>query len=303
MQPGRTTNTGGGTMEVNESCCSEVPAASHLVDVCSDAATWDKRFTAACSENSHQDHRVTRNHRQSSLAKYSPISLYDRFIKDSYSWFCVFPYEVVFLKICEKLCWDFDEDYIESVDCFWYVPCISDLSETFVIKVFWILSKAFSASNEMTICYISLFISDFINLDVLYLSVELSGVLLSYWCEISSNFFMWAFSAVHFPLSTAFLVSHKFGLKSILLDIKISTLACFLSPLDWKVFSQPFTLRCELSPLILRDINDKWLLISVIFVIMCVHFPSFGFAAVELSITCVFVNSSIFLRFGLFMVF
>ncbi|KAL6081473.1 hypothetical protein STEG23_026367 [Scotinomys teguina] len=26
--------------------------------------TWDKRFTAACSENSHQDHRVTRNHRQ-----------------------------------------------------------------------------------------------------------------------------------------------------------------------------------------------------------------------------------------------
>ncbi|KAL6056718.1 hypothetical protein STEG23_034081, partial [Scotinomys teguina] len=29
-----------------------------------DAATWDKRFTAACSENSHQDHHVTTNHRQ-----------------------------------------------------------------------------------------------------------------------------------------------------------------------------------------------------------------------------------------------
>ncbi|KAL6041739.1 hypothetical protein STEG23_002765, partial [Scotinomys teguina] len=56
MKPGRTTNTGSGTMEV--------PAASHLVDFCGDAATWDKRFTAACSENSHQDHRVTRNHRQ-----------------------------------------------------------------------------------------------------------------------------------------------------------------------------------------------------------------------------------------------
>ncbi|KAL6081137.1 hypothetical protein STEG23_032828, partial [Scotinomys teguina] len=38
---------------------------SHRVLQLSDAATWDKQFTAACSENSHQDHRVTRNHRQS----------------------------------------------------------------------------------------------------------------------------------------------------------------------------------------------------------------------------------------------
>ncbi|KAL6051997.1 hypothetical protein STEG23_032734 [Scotinomys teguina] len=36
----------------------EVPAASHLVDVCGDAATWDKRFTTACSENSHQDRTI-----------------------------------------------------------------------------------------------------------------------------------------------------------------------------------------------------------------------------------------------------
>ncbi|KAL6088744.1 hypothetical protein STEG23_000713 [Scotinomys teguina] len=47
-----------------------VPAASHLVDVSGDAATWDKRFTTACSENSHQDHRVTRNHWQSHVALY-----------------------------------------------------------------------------------------------------------------------------------------------------------------------------------------------------------------------------------------
>ena len=78
-----------------------------------------------------------------------------------------------------------------------------------------------------------------------------------------------------------------FSLKSILLDIRIATLACFLGPFDWKIFFQPFTLRyvyvrvkvcfliqpkngsffhissfslClfvgELSPLIVRYIND-----------------------------------------------
>ncbi|KAL6032886.1 hypothetical protein STEG23_035621 [Scotinomys teguina] len=45
------------------SCCSEVPAASHRVDG-SDAVTADESFATACSENSHQDHRVTRKHRQ-----------------------------------------------------------------------------------------------------------------------------------------------------------------------------------------------------------------------------------------------
>ena len=80
-----------------------------------------------------------------------------------------------------------------------------------------------------------------------------------------------------------------FSLKSILLDIRIATPACFLGPFDWNFFSQPFTLRqclslrlrcvscmqqkdgfcfhiqsvslClfigELSPFILRDINDQ----------------------------------------------
>ena len=94
-----------------------------------------------------------------------------------------------------------------------------------------------------------------------------------------------------------------FSLKSILLDIRMSTPACFLGPFAWKTFSQPFTLsrclslwlRCvsckqqnvgscfliqslslclfigELSPLILSDINDQWLLIPVIiFVCVCV---------------------------------
>ncbi|KAL6039161.1 hypothetical protein STEG23_002694 [Scotinomys teguina] len=32
------------------------------------------------------------------------------------------------------------------------------------------------------------------------------------------------------------------SLKSILLDIRIATPACFLSPFDWKAFSQPVTL-------------------------------------------------------------
>ncbi|KAL6088965.1 hypothetical protein STEG23_021122 [Scotinomys teguina] len=57
MQPGRTTNTGDGTMEV--------PAASHRVDG-SDVVTGDERFTAACLEKNCQDHQVTREHRQRS---------------------------------------------------------------------------------------------------------------------------------------------------------------------------------------------------------------------------------------------
>ncbi|KAL6065805.1 hypothetical protein STEG23_019510 [Scotinomys teguina] len=39
-------------------------------------------------------------------------------------------------EVCEELYWDFDGDFIESVDCFWYVPCIPDLSKTFVMKIF-----------------------------------------------------------------------------------------------------------------------------------------------------------------------
>ena len=34
-----------------------------------------------------------------------------------------------------------------------------------------------------------------------------------------------------------------FSLKSILLDIRIATLSCFLGPFDWKIFFHPFTLR------------------------------------------------------------
>ena len=87
-----------------------------------------------------------------------------------------------------------------------------------------------------------------------------------------------------------------FSLKSTLLDIRMATPACFLGPFAWKTFSQPFILsrclslwlRCvsckpqnvgscfriqslslclfigELSPLILSDINDQWLLTPVI---------------------------------------
>ena len=60
-----------------------------------------------------------------------------------------------------------------------------------------------------------------------------------------------------------------FHLKSILFDIKITTLACFLGPFHRKTFSQSFTLKeclslrlwcisiSELSPLMLSDINDQ----------------------------------------------
>ena len=35
--------------------------------------------------------------------------------------FFVSPYEVEYhyFKACKGLCWEFDEDYTESVDCFW----------------------------------------------------------------------------------------------------------------------------------------------------------------------------------------
>ena len=97
-------------------------------------------------------------------------------------------------------------------------------------------------------------------------------------------------------------VQIDFSLKSILLDIKMATPAYFLGPFAWKTFSQPFTLsRClslwlrrvsckqqnvgfcfriqslslclfigELSPLILSDINDQWLLIPFIICVICV---------------------------------
>ncbi|KAL6041511.1 hypothetical protein STEG23_029399 [Scotinomys teguina] len=53
------------------------------------------------------------------------------------------------------------------------VPCIPTLSKAFIMKGCWILSNAFSVSNEMIMCcYISNFISDFINLDALSLHFE-----------------------------------------------------------------------------------------------------------------------------------
>ncbi|KAL6039257.1 hypothetical protein STEG23_024150 [Scotinomys teguina] len=52
-------------------------------------------------------------------------------------------------QVCEELSWDFDGDCIKSVDSFWNVPCIPTLSKAFIMKGCWILSNAFSASNEM----------------------------------------------------------------------------------------------------------------------------------------------------------
>ena len=92
-----------------------------------------------------------------------------------------------------------------------------------------------------------------------------------------------------------------FSLKSIVLDIRIATPACFLGPFAWYIFSQPFTLRqclslrlrcvsymhkkdgfcffiqsvslClfidELSPFTLRVINDQRLLapVNLVFIV------------------------------------
>jgi hypothetical protein len=41
---------------------------------------------------------------------------------------------------------------------FSYVPCIPNLSTTFSKKQCWILSKAFSATNKMIMCYVFMFI-------------------------------------------------------------------------------------------------------------------------------------------------
>ena len=109
-----------------------------------------------------------------------------------------------------------------------------------------------------------------------------------------------------------------FSLKSILLDIRMATPACFLGPFAWKTFSQPFTLsrclslwlRCvsckqqnvgscfriqslslclfigELSPLILSDINDQWLLTPVIIFLFLFFFCVVEFVCFP-SLSCV----------------
>jgi hypothetical protein len=105
-----------------------------------------------------------------------------------------------------------------------------------------------------------------------------------------------------------------FGYKSILLDIRMATTACFLGSFAWKPFCQSFSLKQFLSLLfwcvscmqqnagyclhiqdllayvffywgiksvILRDIKDRWLLAPVMFVVICditcMWFSPFGF--------------------------
>jgi hypothetical protein len=41
---------------------------------------------------------------------------------------------------------------------FMYIPCFPDLSNTFNMKWFWILPKAFSVSNEIIMCYFVQFV-------------------------------------------------------------------------------------------------------------------------------------------------
>ena len=52
--------------------------------------------------------------------------------------------------------------------------------------------------------------------------------------------------------SSSYLIT--FGWKSILLDIRMATLACFLKPFAWKTFFNPFTLSYCLS-LLMRHVT------------------------------------------------
>ena len=106
--------------------------------------------------------------------------------------------------------------------------------------------------------------------------------------------FWWIFLVVSIKFPSPSLLT-DLSLMSILMEIRRATPACFLGPIAWKTFSQHFTLsrclslwlRCvsckqqnvascfciqslslclcigELSPLILHDINDQWLLTPV----------------------------------------
>ena len=118
----------------------------------------------------------------------------------------------------------------------------------------------------------------------------------------------------------------NFGFKCILLDVRMAIPTCFLGQLCLENLIQP--LRClslmlknlswmqqkdgscfcihsitlclcigELSPLILRDINNQWLLIPITLLLLvvvcvnvCVCFPSCGFPHVRLFISCVFMD-------------
>jgi uncharacterized membrane protein len=115
-------------------------------------------------------------------------------------------------------------------------------------------------------------------------------------CRLGRFFLWWVWSV----LPPSLLIN--FGLKSILLDITMVIPPCFLGLFAWKIFFHPFTLRqylsllvrcvscmqqndrssfrtqsvslClfigELSPLIIRDVNDHQLLIPVILMLVVV---------------------------------
>ena len=120
---------------------------------------------------------------------------------------------------------------------------------------------------------------------------------------------------------TLFVSLPNFSLKTIWLDIRISTPACFLGPFDWYIFWTHYyemlsvfdikmyilyaeedgfyfhiqsvslcLFMIELSPFTLKDINDQWLLspINLVFIVgdvnLCV-FPFFWICCLE-NINC-----------------
>ncbi|KAL6037791.1 hypothetical protein STEG23_001794 [Scotinomys teguina] len=76
MQPGRTTNTGGGTMEVKAAAMRCQLLLIVLTAVMLLPVTGDEEIIAACSEKNCQDHRVKRKHRQNNYKFFDiPLSL------------------------------------------------------------------------------------------------------------------------------------------------------------------------------------------------------------------------------------
>ena len=113
--------------------------------------------------------------------------------------------------------------------------------------------------------------------------------------RIETSWWIFPLTGVKYP-SPYLLIT--FGWKSILLDIAMATPVCSLEPFSWKTFSSPllwdkclslllkyifcmqqnygsclhiqsvslwvFFFIKELSPLMVRDINDQWLVVPVI---------------------------------------
>ena len=69
-----------------------------------------------------------------------------------YPWVFVFPYKVEYcsFKVCEELCWDFDEDCNESINCFWqnrHFCCVNPTKSMGDLSIFCYLLQFLSSKT------------------------------------------------------------------------------------------------------------------------------------------------------------